>query len=131
MKMAEPLDAYGRAGKTAIDARAASAVGKAFAELFVEVGARAAIGDLYRQAASAAAPGLGWGAFGLGCDVSDATSVEATYQKTAELLGGWLDILGKNSAYRSETRAMLFLASDASSCITGDHLTVDDGYHVS
>lgn len=65
---------------------AASGMGRAIAELFVEQGAQVALVDLNQKGVEEAAAGLGAAAFA--CDVTDRAATQAAVAAAAESLGG-------------------------------------------
>mgnify|MGYP003333782785 CR=1 FL=1 len=83
-------------GRVAVITGAARGIGFGTAKRFSEEGAAVAILDLDEAAASEAAGRLPGSAVGIGCDVSDAASVDAAVAKVVESLGG-LHILVNNA----------------------------------
>jgi len=110
--MSEAMEAYRLAGKAAIITGAASGIGRATAELFADVGATVIIADLNEAAAVDLATRIGRGAAGIGCDVSNAESVDAMFRKALPILGGRLDVLVNNAAYRPKADTMTMPASE-------------------
>jgi rhamnose utilization protein RhaD (predicted bifunctional aldolase and dehydrogenase)/NAD(P)-dependent dehydrogenase (short-subunit alcohol dehydrogenase family) len=84
------------AGQVVAITGAGGAIGAATAKCFAAAGAAVALLDLDRAAAREQANGLGGHALALGCDVTDAGSVSAAFDKIAEHFGG-LDILVSNA----------------------------------
>ncbi|HEX4507528.1 MAG TPA: bifunctional aldolase/short-chain dehydrogenase [Alphaproteobacteria bacterium] len=84
------------AGQVAVVTGGAGAIGAATAKLLKENGAELAVLDLDGEAAKRAAKALGGASLGLGCDVTDAASVQAAFDRIAEAFGG-LDILVSNA----------------------------------
>ena len=97
---------FGLKDKTAIITGAASGIGRATAELFTDAGARVVIADLDGDAAVAAANEIGRGTTGLQCDVSDEQSVLDCFGRADTVLGGKLDILVNNAAYRGKSATL-------------------------
>ena len=64
-------------GRAAIVTGAAQGIGKAIAKRLAEDGATVTIGDINGDGAEAAAAGIGHGAQGVACDVSDPSQVDA------------------------------------------------------
>jgi NAD(P)-dependent dehydrogenase (short-subunit alcohol dehydrogenase family) len=94
-------------GKVALITGAASGLGRATAELFLQVGASVVIVDLDAAAAEAAAARLAaiGPTAGVGADVADEASVGAAFAQAAERFGG-VDVLVNNAAYRSKADTM-------------------------
>jgi NAD(P)-dependent dehydrogenase (short-subunit alcohol dehydrogenase family) len=94
-------------GKIALITGAASGLGKATAQLFLEVGASVVIADLVGDNAKATAKELS--AFGpthaVEVDVADEVSVRSAFAGAASRFGG-IDILVNNAAYRSKSDTM-------------------------
>ena len=84
------------AGQVAVITGGAGAIGAATAKLFKDNGAELAVLDLDGEAAVRTAKALGGATLGLGCDVTDAASVQAAFDKIAETFGG-VDILVSNA----------------------------------
>lgn len=85
--------------KVAFVTGAASGIGKAIAERYAREGAAVAIADMNIDAAMAAAKdieGQGGKAFGVACDVTDESQVDAAVEDTVRRLGG-VDILVSNA----------------------------------
>jgi NAD(P)-dependent dehydrogenase (short-subunit alcohol dehydrogenase family) len=83
---------FGLGDKVAMITGGASGIGAAIASVFAAKGARLAIVDLSARGATAIAESLGDGHTGLGCDVSDASSVSAAVQSAIDEFGR-IDIL--------------------------------------
>src|SRR4051794_2178339 len=84
-------------GRVAAVTGSARGIGAATARRLADEGASVAVLDLDEDAASAAAAGLGAErAVGVGCDVADASSVEAAVAKVVDELGK-VDILVNNA----------------------------------
>lgn len=83
-------------GRVAVITGAARGIGLGTAKRFSEEGAAVAIIDLDEDAAAAAAAQLPGQAVGVGCDVSDAASVDAAIARVVEALGG-IHILVNNA----------------------------------
>jgi rhamnose utilization protein RhaD (predicted bifunctional aldolase and dehydrogenase)/NAD(P)-dependent dehydrogenase (short-subunit alcohol dehydrogenase family) len=84
------------AGQVAAITGAAGAIGVATAKAFAAAGAEVALLDLDRSAAREQANALGAQALALACDVTDAGSVSAAFDKIAEYFGG-VDIVVSNA----------------------------------
>lgn len=78
-------------GRTAVVTGGASGIGRAIAETFAAAGARPIILDVRAEDAEKTAKEIGHYAVGLGCDVSDESSVRAAFEKVDAL--GFADTL--------------------------------------
>ncbi len=96
-------------GKRAIVTGAASGIGKAAAQLFVESGARVLFADIDGDAAKIAADEVG--ADSAACDISDEQQVELLFSKAKTLFGG-VDVLANVAAYRRKADTMAMPASE-------------------
>ena len=97
-------------GRVAVVTGAARGIGFGTAKRFAEEGAAVAILDLDEDAASEAAGKLGAErAIGIGCDVSDAASVDAAVERVVEELGG-IHILVNNAGVTRDN--LLFKMTD-------------------
>jgi len=84
------------AGQIAVITGAAGAIGTATAKAFVSAGAQVALLDKDEAAARSAAKDVGAGALAVACDVTDAGSVRAAFDKIVEQFGG-VDIVISNA----------------------------------
>jgi rhamnose utilization protein RhaD (predicted bifunctional aldolase and dehydrogenase)/NAD(P)-dependent dehydrogenase (short-subunit alcohol dehydrogenase family) len=84
------------AGQVAMITGAGGAIGAATARAFAAAGAEVALMDLDGAAAQAKAKAIGGAALGIQCDVTDAASVRAAFDKVTETFGG-VDILVSNA----------------------------------
>jgi rhamnulose-1-phosphate aldolase/alcohol dehydrogenase len=84
------------AGQTAAVTGAAGAIGAATATAFAAAGAEVALLDVNEAAVHTAAQAIGGAALALRCDVTDAASVRAAFDKIAEAFGG-VDIVVSNA----------------------------------
>ncbi len=84
------------AGQVAAITGAGGAIGAATAKCFAAAGAEVALLDLDRAAAREQANAIGGHALALACDVTDAGSVSAAFDKIAEHFGG-VDIVVSNA----------------------------------
>jgi NAD(P)-dependent dehydrogenase (short-subunit alcohol dehydrogenase family) len=75
---------------------AGGAIGAATARAFAAAGAEVALLDIDQAAARAAAKAIGGAALALACDVTDAASVRAAFDRIAEVFGG-VDIVVSNA----------------------------------
>jgi len=96
-------------GRTAIVTGAARGIGAGIAQRLASEGATVAVLDLDQAAAEETAAGLGSGALGLACDVSDADAVEAAVTRVVEDLGG-VDVLVNNAGITRDN--LLFKMSE-------------------
>ena len=84
------------AGQIAAITGAAGAIGAATAKAFAAAGAEVALLDVNEAAARTVAQAIGGAALAVRCDVTDATSVQAAFDKIAEMFGG-VDIVVSNA----------------------------------
>jgi rhamnose utilization protein RhaD (predicted bifunctional aldolase and dehydrogenase)/NAD(P)-dependent dehydrogenase (short-subunit alcohol dehydrogenase family) len=84
------------AGQIAAITGAGGAIGAATARAFAAAGAEVALLDLDEAAAGAVAKQIGGAALALRCDVTDAASVRAAFDRIAEAFGG-VDIVVSNA----------------------------------
>jgi len=84
------------AGQIAVVTGGAGAIGAATARLFKKNGAEIAVLDQEATAAGQTARHIGGGAIGIGCDVTDAASVNSAFACVAETFGG-VDIVVSNA----------------------------------
>jgi 3-oxoacyl-[acyl-carrier protein] reductase len=96
-------------GRVAVITGAARGIGFGTAKRFSEEGAAVAIIDLDESAAADAAGKLGGKAIGIGCDVSNAASVDAAIARVVEELGG-IHILVNNAGITRDN--LLFKMSE-------------------
>ena len=90
----------------------ARGIGAATARRFAQEGASVAIVDLDESAAAATADQLGDArAIGIGCDVSDAASVDAAVERTVAELGG-LHVLVNNAGVTRDNLLFKMTESD-------------------
>lgn len=85
------------AGKTAIITGAARGIGRAFAEAYVDEGARVAIADIDMTRACATAAEIGSSAIAVALDVTRQESIDAAVAQTVAAFGQ-IDILINNAA---------------------------------
>jgi rhamnose utilization protein RhaD (predicted bifunctional aldolase and dehydrogenase)/NAD(P)-dependent dehydrogenase (short-subunit alcohol dehydrogenase family) len=83
-------------GQVAVITGAGGAIGAATAKLFAQAGAEVALLDLDSNAAHDKAKAIGGAAIALGCDVTNATSVQAAFHQTVAAFGG-VDIVVSNA----------------------------------
>ncbi len=108
-------------GRVAVVTGAARGIGAGTAQRFADEGAKVAILDLDEGQAAATAEGLGASqAVGIGCNVSDAASVEAAAARITSELGGW-DILVNNAGITRDNLLFKMTEEDWDSVI-GVHL---------
>jgi rhamnose utilization protein RhaD (predicted bifunctional aldolase and dehydrogenase)/NAD(P)-dependent dehydrogenase (short-subunit alcohol dehydrogenase family) len=84
------------AGQIAAITGAAGTIGSATAKAFAAAGAEVALLDVDETATRAAAKSVGGAAFAVHCDVTDAASVRAAFDRVAEAFGG-VDIVVSNA----------------------------------
>lgn len=84
-------------GKRALITGAARGIGRAFAEAYVQEGARVVIADIDKFGAESAAIEIGPAASAIEMDVSEQLSIETGVGRAVDILGG-LDILINNAA---------------------------------
>jgi NAD(P)-dependent dehydrogenase (short-subunit alcohol dehydrogenase family) len=84
------------AGQIAVITGAGGTIGAATAKAFAAAGAEVALLDLDERAAQAAAKALGGVALAVRCDVTDAASVSAAFDRVVEAFGG-VDIVVSNA----------------------------------
>jgi rhamnose utilization protein RhaD (predicted bifunctional aldolase and dehydrogenase)/NAD(P)-dependent dehydrogenase (short-subunit alcohol dehydrogenase family) len=84
------------AGQIAVITGAAGAIGAATAKAFATAGAEVALLDVNEAGAQARAKDIGGHALAIACDVTDAASVRAAFDKVAETFGG-VDIAVSNA----------------------------------
>ncbi len=84
------------AGQIALVTGAAGAIGAATAKAFAQAGAEIALLDIDEGAAKARAQEIGGAALAVRCDVTDARSTRAAFDKVVEIFGG-LDIAISNA----------------------------------
>lgn len=84
-------------GKSALITGAARGIGRAYAERFVEEGARVAIADINLSAAQKTAEEIGENAIAVQVDVSSRDSIRAAVDMVSDQFGG-IDILINNAA---------------------------------
>jgi rhamnose utilization protein RhaD (predicted bifunctional aldolase and dehydrogenase)/NAD(P)-dependent dehydrogenase (short-subunit alcohol dehydrogenase family) len=84
------------AGQIAVITGAAGTIGAATAKAFAAAGAEVALLDLDGRAASERAKAIGTTALAVACDVTDAASVQAAFERVAEAFGG-VDIVVSNA----------------------------------
>lgn len=84
-------------GKTALITGSARGIGYAFAEAYVNEGAKVCIADIDFAQAQTSALGLGHNAISVDLDVTKQTSIDAAVQKTVSEFGQ-IDILVNNAA---------------------------------
>ncbi len=84
------------AGQIAVVTGAGGAIGAATARAFAAAGAEVALLDIDEDAARTRAREIGGAALAVGCDVTDAASVRAAFDRVAEAFGG-VDIVVSNA----------------------------------
>ncbi len=108
-------------GRVAVITGAARGIGAGTAKRFAEEGAAVAILDLDESAARAAADSLGaTQAIGIGCDVSDAASVDAAAERIVAELGGWHVLI--NNAGVTRDNLLFKLTEDDWDLVMNVHL---------
>ena len=108
-------------GRVAVITGAARGIGAGTAKRFADEGAAIAILDLDESAARTTADSLGAEkAIGIGCDVSDATSVDAAAERIVAELGGWHVLI--NNAGITRDNLLFKLTEDDWDLVMNVHL---------
>jgi 3-oxoacyl-[acyl-carrier protein] reductase len=97
--------------KTALVTGAAQGFGLGIAETFAREGARVAVLDIDRNAASAAASKVGHGAVAVGCDVAKGPEVERAVAETLRQLGD-IHIVVNNAGVSHRNQPMLDVSEE-------------------
>jgi 3-oxoacyl-[acyl-carrier protein] reductase len=108
-------------GRVAVITGSARGIGAGTAKRFAEEGAAVAVLDLDEGQAAATAASLGASkAVGIGCNVSDAASVEAAAARVLEELGGWHILV--NNAGITRDNLLFKMTEDDWDAVMGVHL---------
>ncbi|HET7350490.1 MAG TPA: glucose 1-dehydrogenase [Marmoricola sp.] len=109
-------------GRVAVVTGAARGIGAGTARRFAEEGAAVAVLDLDEGQAGTTAAELGGEAkaIGVGCDVTDAASVEAATARVLEELGGWHILV--NNAGITRDNLLFKMTEDDWDAVMGVHL---------
>ncbi|GAC1532125.1 MAG: 3-oxoacyl-ACP reductase FabG [Marmoricola sp.] len=108
-------------GRVAVITGGARGIGAGIGQRFAEEGAAVALLDLNEDAAAATAAGLGaTKAIGVGCNVSDAASVDAAVARVLEELGGFHILV--NNAGVTRDNLLFKLTEEDWDVVMGVHL---------
>ena len=108
-------------GRVAVITGGARGIGAGIGQRFAEEGAAVALLDLNEEAAAATAAGLGASkAIGVGCNVSDAASVEAAVARVLDELGGFHILV--NNAGVTRDNLLFKLTEEDWDVVMGVHL---------
>ncbi|MGN6721127.1 MAG: glucose 1-dehydrogenase [Marmoricola sp.] len=108
-------------GRVAVITGGARGIGAGIGQRFAEEGAAVALLDLNEEAAAATAAGLGaTKAIGVGCNVSDAASVDAAVARVLEELGGFHILV--NNAGVTRDNLLFKLTEEDWDLVMGVHL---------
>src|SRR5690348_2798659 len=108
-------------GRVAVITGGARGIGAGIGQRFAEEGAAVALLDLNEEAAAATAAGLGaTKAIGVGCNVSDAASVDAAVTRVLEELGGFHILV--NNAGVTRDNLLFKLTEEDWDMVMGVHL---------
>lgn len=87
-------------GRTVVVTGGAGILGQHFCQGFADAGARVAILDIDPDAAAKTAKAIGYGAFGMGCDIANGDDVRTTVEDCIAKTGS-IDVLVNNAGSKS------------------------------